>query len=100
MISTLTHRARAVCTKPELHEEITHLRKALTKCKYPKWALENIERKFNIRSPRNSNVEPTEEESNSMSGNTTGQDPTKDKYNKEHIVIPYTQGLGESIKKI
>ena len=26
--------------------------------------------------------------------------PPKDKPNKGHIVIPYTQGLGESIKKI
>ena len=26
--------------------------------------------------------------------------PTKNKYNKGHIVIPYTQGLGDSIKKI
>ena len=39
VISTLTHRARTVCTKPELlDKEIQHLRKALTKCKYPKGA--------------------------------------------------------------
>ena len=36
VISTLTHRARTVCTKPDLlNNEIQHLRKALTKCKYP-----------------------------------------------------------------
>ena len=37
VISTLSHRTRTVCTKPELlNKEIQHLRKALTKCKYPK----------------------------------------------------------------
>ena len=47
VISTLTHRARTICTKPELlKQEIQHLRKALTKCKNPKWALHKIERKF------------------------------------------------------
>ena len=35
VISTLTHRARTICTKPELlNQEILHLRKAMTKCKY------------------------------------------------------------------
>ena len=40
-------------------------------------------------------MEPREEDSNSPSGNTIGMDPTKVKYNMGHIVIPYTQGLGE-----
>ena len=39
--SILTHRTRTVCTKPELlDKEIQHLMKALTKDKYPKWALD------------------------------------------------------------
>ena len=29
-----------------------------------------------------------------------GTDSTKERYNKGHIVIPYMQGLGESIKNI
>ena len=44
--------------------------------------------------------EPGEEDSNKTGSNNTGRDSTKDKYNKGHIVIPYTQGLGDSIKKI
>ena len=101
VISTLTNRARTVCTKPELlNKELQHLRKALFKCKYPKWALDKAERKFTNRSQENSNAEPREEDSNSPSGNTIGRNPTKDKYNKGHIVIPYSQELGESIKKI
>ena len=36
VIQTLSHRASTVCSKPELlQHEKDHLRKALTKCKYP-----------------------------------------------------------------
>ena len=86
VISTLTHRPRTVCTKPELlNKEIQHPRKALTKCKYPKWALDKVERKFINGSQENSNVgntqgEPSEEDSSNPSSNTTGRDSTKDKY--------------------
>ena len=37
VICTLSHRAKTVCSNPELlHKEKTHLRNALTQCKYPK----------------------------------------------------------------
>ena len=106
VIHTLTHRARTVCTKLELlNSELQHLRKALTKCKYPKWAPDKIERKFINRGQEESNVgntqgEPNEQDSNNPSGNNTGIDTTKDKYNNVHIVIPYIKGLGESFKKM
>ena len=103
MISTLTHRAKTVCTGLELlNKEIQHLRRALTKCKYPKWALDKVESKLlnNICQNSNTQGEPTEEETNNPSGKTTGRDPNKDKHSKGNIVIPYTQGLGERIKKI
>ena len=91
IISTLTHRAGAVCTKPELlNREFQHLRKALTKYKCPKWALDKVERKFTNRSQENSNVEPREKDSSSPSSNI-GRDCTEDEYHKGHIVIPYTQ---------
>ena len=49
VISTLTHRAMTVCTQPELlNNEIQHLRKALTKYKYPKWALEKVKANSSI----------------------------------------------------
>ena len=51
VIQTLSHRASTVCSKPELlQQEKNHLRKALTKCKYPKWALDKVE-----KSPRQVN---------------------------------------------
>ena len=48
IIHTLSHRASTVCSKPELlQQEKDHLRKALTKCKYPKWALDKVEKRLN-----------------------------------------------------
>ena len=90
VILTLSHRASTVCSKPELlQQEKDHLRRLLTKCKYPKWALDRMEKRLN-RSTRQV-----------TDGGTTGAQPaTNEVKNKGHIVIPYTQGLCESIKKI
>ena len=79
-----------MCSNPELlQQEKDHLRKALTKCKYPKWALDKVEKRLN-KSTRQA-----------TDGGTTGAQPaTNEVKNKGHIIIPYTQGLCESIKKI
>ena len=103
VISTLTHRARTVCTKPELlNQEIQHLRKALTKCKYPKWALDKIERFISNNQEESNKGNNLSGQSGSNNDNNSrdpeGRGTTKDRYTKGHIVIPYTQGLGESIK--
>ena len=43
VIGTLTHRAKPVCTKPELlQKELSHLREAMAKCKYPPWAIKGF----------------------------------------------------------
>ena len=48
VINTLSHRAKTVCSSPELlQQEREHLRKALSQCKYPKWALDNVEKRLN-----------------------------------------------------
>ena len=45
VIHTLSHRAFTVCSKPELlQQEKDYLKKALTKCRYPKWALDKVEK--------------------------------------------------------
>ena len=90
VIHTLSHRASTVCSKPKLlQQEKDHLRKALTKCKYPKWALDKVEKRLN-KSTRQA-----------TDGGTTGAQPaTNEVKNKSHIVISYTQGLCERIKKI
>ena len=47
VIGTLTHRAKTVCTKPELlQKELSHLREALVKCKYPPWAINRVQSKY------------------------------------------------------
>ena len=89
VIHTLSHRASTVCSKPELlQQEKDHLRKALTKCKYPKWPLDKVQKRLN-RSTREV----------SDGGTTTAQLVTNEVKNKGHIVLPYTQGLCESIKR-
>ena len=94
VIHTLSHRAKTVCSKPELlQQEKDHLRKALTKCKYPKWALDKMEKRLN-RSTR----EVIDGVNNQ--GTTAAQAATNGVKTKGHIVIPYTQGFCESIKKI
>ena len=79
-----------VSSKPELlQQEKDHLRKALTKCKYPKWVLDKVEKdptglpdRLLMEAPQVLNLTPMKSK------------------NKGHIVIPYTQGFCESIKKI
>ena len=51
IINTLSHRAKTVCSNPELlKQEKEHLRKALTQCKYPEWALDKVEKRLNMSS--------------------------------------------------
>ena len=84
VIHTLSHRAQTVCSNPELlHKEKTLLRNALTQCKYPKWALDKVEKRLNKPS-----IEASDGANNQI---TTGIQPaTKEVKTKGHIVIPYT----------
>ena len=94
VISTLTHRAKTVCSNPELlQNEMEHLRKALTNCKYPKWALDRW-RKDLPGHPVRLMMGLT------ARGTCSTQSVTNEVKIKGHIVIPYTQGLCKSIKKI
>ena len=77
------------CSKKEKE----HLRKALTKCKYPKWALDKVEKRLN---------KPSSEAIDGVSNQGANSTPaaTREVKSKGHIIIPYTQGLCESIKEI
>ena len=70
-----------------------HFRKVLTHCKYPEWAFDRVKKRL---------TKPTSEVSYGASSQaTTGAQPTTNEVKTmDHIVIPYTQGLCESIKKI
>ena len=94
VINTPTLRAKTVGSNPEfLHKEMDHLRKALTQCKYPKCALDKVKKRLN---------RPSREviDGGNNQGTTGTQPPTNEFKTKGHIVIPYIQGLCESIKKI
>ena len=94
VINTLSHRAQTVCSNPELlKQEKEHLRKALTKCKYPKWALDKVEKRLNKPS-----IEAIDGVNNQGANSTPAA--TREVNSKGHMVIPYMQGLCESIKKI
>ena len=88
------HRALTVCSNPALlHKEKAHLMNALTQCKYPKWALDKVEKRLD---------RPSREVTDGANNQgTAGTQPTTNEVKtKGHIVIPYTQGLCKSIKKI
>ena len=82
-------------------KELQHLKRALTKCKYPKWALDKVESKLlnNSQEDSTTQVEPSEENTSNPTRNTTGRNSNKDKHSKGQIDNPFTQALGESIKK-
>ena len=70
-----------------------HLREALNHCKYPKWAIDRVERRFSKSA--------SEENKDSNTQGTADTNPNTNEVKiKGHIVIPYTQGLCENIKKI
>ena len=111
VIGTLTHRAKVVCTTPELlKEEVKHLRGALGKCKYPYWAIKRVQNKVLNNSQEdtgdtnNTNNNSTSRENNGTKNNnnqpntTTNNRPTRKTIGQ--IVIPYTKGTSESIKHI
>ena len=55
VVSTLHHRAKAVCSTQQLleEEEEKHLQKVLTENKYPTWALNRVKNK--TKAPKNKN---------------------------------------------
>ena len=74
VIGTLTYMAKTVCTGLGLfNKEIQHLREALSRCKYPKWALDKIQSKFITSNQQEGNTQQdsTIQRDNSTSGNTT-----------------------------
>ena len=87
VISTLFHRAKEVCsTKQQLKEEQDHIQQALTLCRYPRWALNRVEKKTRI-SKQSRNHGKRLKDSN-----------TKSNIRRTHITIPYSRGLSGSFE--
>ena len=86
VIGTLHHRANTICSSPELlQQEEHHLKKVLTKCKYPAWALNRV--KIRMKTPAHKDQQKNK---SCMTGNQK-QNP--------YIVVPYYKGLSESLKR-
>ena len=126
VIGTLTHRAKTVCTRPELFQrELEHLREALVKCKYPHWAISRVQSKYT-----NSNLEDDSSNNNSLQDNSSQTNANMDQANNNRdnnntqqdthnlstsreetpqqwqkpsigfVIIHLIKGISESIKKI
>ena len=81
---TLFHRANTICSTPQLlQKEEEHLFRALTRCKYPNWAIKRAKMKS-----QNPNTRRTRTQ--------TGQNTN---HNNLYMVVPYHQGLSERYKK-
>ena len=84
VISTLYHRAKAVCSnQQQLHEEQEHLQKVLARCKYPEWALNWMKKKIHVSVTSNDNNKKKKMATDSNISNIK----------RNYIVVPYTKGL-------
>ena len=82
---TLFHRANTICSTPQLlQKEEEHLFSALTRCKYPTWAIKRA--KMKSQNPNTRRTRRTQ----------TGQNKN---HNNLYMVVPYHQGLSERIKR-
>ena len=105
VIRTLTHRTNTVCTTPELlNQELEHLREALVRCKYPRWAINTIQNKYaNNNWEANGNNNTNQGEDSILGpnrGTSTEVSNNNNKASAGQIVVPYVQGLGKNLKKI
>ena len=121
IIGTLSHRAKTVCTDPELlQSELQHLRKDLVRCKYPPWAINKVQSKvLNSHQEDNRNNNPQNTGNNSTSSmeqqTQTGDNNQSQANNNPdahtaistcsrpnstvgYVAIPYTKGQVESFK--
>ena len=83
---TLYHRAKTICSDPQLQKKEDYLCQVLQKCRYPIWAINRA--KIKSQNPSRSKSR--------NSNNQTGQKTTNSK--NIHMVVPYQQGQSERIK--
>ena len=102
VIGTLTHRAKSVFTTPgPLNEELQHLKEAQVRCKYPRWAINKVQNKVvngNQGENGNNHVGNTSQDTNETRSNNQTTTTPRGGPSVGHMVIPYVQGLWESIK--
>ena len=80
----MQHRTSTICSSEDLLKtEEKDLQEALKRCKYPAWAINKAKLKTRTATNRNK----------------TRNNNTSSNIQKPHIVIPYYQGISESLKK-
>ena len=85
VVGTLHHRAKTICSSLQmLQQEEDHLSKVLTRCKYPAWAINRVKMKMRTPAQKKSTKNIANNQMNSQ---------------RPYIVVPYYQGLSESIKR-
>ena len=96
VIGALAHRAKSVCTTPELlNEELQHLKEALVRCKYPRWAINKVIN-GNWGDNGNTDIGNTSHGTNAPSSNSQTSTTPGGTLNMGHTVIPYVQGMGKA----
>ena len=102
VIGTLIHRTKTVCTTLGLlNEELQHLKEALVRCKYPRWAINKVQNKVingNWEDNGTNHVGNTKQDTITCSSNNQTSTTSRERPSMGHIVIPYVWSLGESIK--
>ena len=87
VVDTLHHRAKVICSSPELlQQEEKHLHQALTRYNYPEWALK--------RAKIISQTRKSKKQKNST------KDTSSSLTQRPYMVFPYYKGVSESLKKI
>ena len=92
-----------MCTTPELqNEELEHLREALVRCKYPRWAINEIQNEYNNQEDNGNNNTNQGEDSTlgPNRGTCTEVSNNNNKSSTGQIMVPYVEGLGKNLKKI
>ena len=85
VVGTLHHRAKSICSSPQLlQQEENHLSRVLTRCKYPTWATNRVKIKM---------ITPAQKKSTKNIANK------QQNCQRPYIVVPYYQGLSESLKR-
>ena len=76
----LTHRAKIVCTTPELlNEESQHPREALVRCKYPRWGINKIQNKSVNNNQEGDGHNNTQVGNNTTQANNNSGNSSKDR---------------------
>ena len=84
-----------------LNAELQHLKEALVRCKCPRWPINKVQNKVindNQEDNGNNHVGNILKDTSTSSSNNQTPTTSRGRPSMGHIVIPYVQGLGESIK--